>query len=151
MVAIVVLTCPSRHKSKNSRRLHGCYRRPDGSGKTTLAALVARLWEAPEGEFSSTGVPSVNGHLTALRRSIGYVPPRALICSAKRLAAISPRPAQTTISTRFPSRGNRQPRSDVEGFTNKYETRSGERVSPSPEAKSSAPPLPAPLSATHAY
>src|SRR3982075_1290651 len=47
---------------------------PTGSGKTTLAALVARLREAPEGEVLIDGRPIREWPLGALRRSIGYVP-----------------------------------------------------------------------------
>src|SRR5258708_11873319 len=47
---------------------------PTGSGKTTLAALVARLWDAPEGEVLIDGKPIREWPLETLRRSIGYVP-----------------------------------------------------------------------------
>jgi len=47
---------------------------PTGSGKTTLAALVARLWEAPEGTVFIDGHPIREWPLETLRRSIGYVP-----------------------------------------------------------------------------
>jgi ATP-binding cassette subfamily B protein len=47
---------------------------PTGSGKTTLAALVARLWEAPDGEVLIDGRPIREWPLETLRRSIGYVP-----------------------------------------------------------------------------
>ena len=47
---------------------------PTGCGKTTLAALVARLWEAPEGSVLLDGRPIQDWPLEALRRSIGYVP-----------------------------------------------------------------------------
>jgi ATP-binding cassette, subfamily B, multidrug efflux pump len=47
---------------------------PTGCGKTTLAALVARLWEAPEGTVLIDGHPIQDWPLEALRRSIGYVP-----------------------------------------------------------------------------
>src|SRR5713226_4155814 len=47
---------------------------PTGSGKTTLAALIARLWEAPEGEVLIDGRPIREWPLDTLRRSIGYVP-----------------------------------------------------------------------------
>ena len=47
---------------------------PTGCGKTTLAALVARLWEAPEGTVFIDGHPIQHWPLEALRRSIGYVP-----------------------------------------------------------------------------
>src|SRR5450432_4268176 len=47
---------------------------PTGSGKTTLAALVARLWEAPEGEVFIDGRSIREWPVETLRRSIGYVP-----------------------------------------------------------------------------
>ncbi|HEX3543732.1 MAG TPA: ABC transporter ATP-binding protein [Candidatus Acidoferrum sp.] len=47
---------------------------PTGSGKTTLAALVARLWEAPNGTLLVDGRPIREWPLETLRRAIGYVP-----------------------------------------------------------------------------
>ncbi len=47
---------------------------PTGSGKTTLAALVARLWEAPPGTLLLDGRPIRQWPLAALRRAIGFVP-----------------------------------------------------------------------------
>ena len=47
---------------------------PTGSGKTTLASLVARLWEAPEGQLLIDGRPIRDWPLETLRRAIGYVP-----------------------------------------------------------------------------
>ena len=47
---------------------------PTGSGKTTLAALIARLWEAPYGEIFIDGHPIREWPLETLRRAIGYVP-----------------------------------------------------------------------------
>ncbi len=47
---------------------------PTGSGKTTLAALVARLWEAPEGTLLLDGQSIREWPLEQLRRAIGFVP-----------------------------------------------------------------------------
>lgn len=47
---------------------------PTGSGKTTLAALIARLWEAPEGCVLIDGRSIRQWPLDTLRRAIGYVP-----------------------------------------------------------------------------
>src|SRR6266481_1452806 len=47
---------------------------PTGSGKTTLAALIARLWEAPDDSVLIDGRPIREWPLTTLRQSIGYVP-----------------------------------------------------------------------------
>jgi ATP-binding cassette subfamily B multidrug efflux pump len=47
---------------------------PTGSGKTTLAALVARLWDAPPGQVLIDGHEIREWPLQTLRRAIGYVP-----------------------------------------------------------------------------
>jgi ATP-binding cassette subfamily B multidrug efflux pump len=47
---------------------------PTGSGKTTLAALIARLWEAPDDSVLIDGRPIREWPLKTLRQSIGYVP-----------------------------------------------------------------------------
>jgi ATP-binding cassette, subfamily B, multidrug efflux pump len=47
---------------------------PTGSGKTTLAALIARLWEADPGAVLIDGRPIRDWPLETLRRAIGYVP-----------------------------------------------------------------------------
>jgi ATP-binding cassette subfamily B multidrug efflux pump len=47
---------------------------PTGSGKTTLAALIARLWEAPPGTLFIDGRSIREYPLEELRRAMGYVP-----------------------------------------------------------------------------
>ena len=47
---------------------------PTGSGKTTLAALVARLYEVPQGAVWLDGRPIQQWPLQTLRRAIGFVP-----------------------------------------------------------------------------
>ena len=47
---------------------------PTGCGKTTLAALIARLWEAPDDSVLIDGHPIRDWPLTTLRQSIGFVP-----------------------------------------------------------------------------
>jgi ATP-binding cassette, subfamily B, multidrug efflux pump len=47
---------------------------PTGSGKTTLAALIARLWEAPDGQLYLDGKRLREWPLASLRSSIGFVP-----------------------------------------------------------------------------
>ncbi|HEV2490739.1 MAG TPA: ABC transporter ATP-binding protein [Candidatus Acidoferrales bacterium] len=54
---------------------------PTGSGKTTVAALIARLWEAPEGTLFIDGRPIREWPLAELRRAIGYVPQDAFLFS----------------------------------------------------------------------
>ena len=47
---------------------------PTGSGKSTVAALIARLWEAPPGTLLIDGRSIRDWPLTELRRAIGFVP-----------------------------------------------------------------------------
>ncbi len=47
---------------------------PTGCGKSTLAALIARLWEAPLGTLLIDGRPIREWPLEELRRAIGFVP-----------------------------------------------------------------------------
>ena len=100
---------------------------PTGSGKTTLAALVARLWEAPEGEVLIDGRPIREWPLDTLRRSIGYVPQDTYLFGET---------IGGNIAFGLPNYDLNQVRqaaeiasldSDVEGFAKKYETVVGER------------------------
>jgi len=47
---------------------------PTGSGKSTMAALIARMWEAPPGTLRIDGRSIRDYRLEDLRRAIGYVP-----------------------------------------------------------------------------
>ena len=47
---------------------------PTGSGKSTVAALIARLWEAPPGTVLIDGRSIRDYPVAELRRAIGYVP-----------------------------------------------------------------------------
>ena len=52
-----------------------------GSGKTTLAALVPRLFDAPEGAVLVDGVPVRHVPLKTLRSNIGFVPQETFLFS----------------------------------------------------------------------
>jgi ATP-binding cassette, subfamily B, multidrug efflux pump len=100
---------------------------PTGSGKTTLAALVARLWEAPEDEVLIDGRPIREWPVAALRRSIGYVPQDTYLFGET---------VGGNIAFGLPNHDLNQIRqaaeiasldADVEGFPLKYDTVVGER------------------------
>lgn len=54
---------------------------PTGSGKTTLAALIARLWEAPKDTLFIDDESIREWPLEKLRRAIGFVPQDAFLFS----------------------------------------------------------------------
>src|SRR5580704_3126108 len=54
---------------------------PTGSGKSTMAALLARLWEAPDGTLFLDGRPVRQWPLSELRHAVGFVPQDAFLFS----------------------------------------------------------------------
>jgi ATP-binding cassette subfamily B protein len=100
---------------------------PTGSGKTTLAALVARLWEAPEGTIMLDGKPLREWPLATLRRAIGYVPQDTYLFGetvggniAFGLSELDE--ARVREAAEIASLDG-----DVQGFAERYETMVGER------------------------
>jgi ATP-binding cassette subfamily B multidrug efflux pump len=100
---------------------------PTGSGKTTLAALIARLWEAPEGQILIDGHPIGEWPLEKLRRSIGYVPQDTYLFTET---------VGGNVAFGLPEFDSNQIRTaaeiasldaEVQDFPNQYETMVGER------------------------
>ena len=100
---------------------------PTGSGKTTLAALIARLWEAPEGQLLIDRHSIREWPLATLRRAIGYVPQDTYLFSET---------VGENIAFGLEEHGEPQIleaaqianlHGDVEEFSNRYETMVGER------------------------
>ena len=100
---------------------------PTGSGKTTLAALIARLWEAPKGTILIDGRPIQEWPLETLRRAIGFVPQDTYLFSETVAGNIAfglekYDPAQVREAAEIASLHG-----DIQDFTNQYETMVGER------------------------
>ena len=100
---------------------------PTGSGKTTLASLIARLWEAPNGEILIDGHPIREWPLETLRRAIGYVPQDTYLFSETVRENIAfgleaHKQEQVLVAAEIASL-----HTDVQDFTNRYETLVGER------------------------
>ena len=100
---------------------------PTGSGKTTLAALVARLWEVPPGQLLIDGHAIREWPLETLRRAIGYVPQDTFLFSetvGENIAFGVPAhdPLKVQEAAEIASLHG-----DVESFAKKYETMVGER------------------------
>jgi ATP-binding cassette subfamily B multidrug efflux pump len=100
---------------------------PTGSGKTTLAALVARLWEAPDGQILVDGKPIREWPLETLRRSIGFVPQDTYLFSetvGENIAfGLDKFNEEQVLSAAEIANLN----GDVQDFAHKYETMVGER------------------------
>jgi len=100
---------------------------PTGGGKTTFAALIARLWEAPAGSVLIDGRSIREWPLETLRRSIGYVPQDTYLFSetvGENIAFGLPKydPERVRQAAEVASLDG-----DVQGFTEKYDTMVGER------------------------
>jgi ATP-binding cassette, subfamily B, multidrug efflux pump len=100
---------------------------PTGSGKTTLAALVARLWEAPAGELLIDGRPIREWPLETLRRAIGYVPQDTYLFGDTLGENIAFGLSQYDAERVREVAEVASLEGDIEDFTEKYETVVGER------------------------
>jgi ATP-binding cassette subfamily B protein len=100
---------------------------PTGSGKTTLVNLIPRLLDPQRGSVLVDGVDVRKIPLAALRRAIGFVPQETFLFSrslADNIAFGSPEAERWQI---LESSQVAQLAQDVDGFTNGYDTRIGER------------------------
>jgi ATP-binding cassette, subfamily B, multidrug efflux pump len=100
---------------------------PTGSGKTTLAALVARLWEAPNGEILIDGKPIREWPLSTLRQAIGYVPQDTYLFGetvGENIAFGLPHYDAERVKQ---AADIASLDTDIEGFADKYDTMVGER------------------------
>jgi ATP-binding cassette subfamily B multidrug efflux pump len=100
---------------------------PTGSGKTTLATLIARLWDAPQGDILLDGRPIREWPLETLRRAIGYVPQDTYLFSetiGENIAFGLPQydAARVREAAEIASFDE-----DIQGFAGKYDTVVGER------------------------
>jgi ATP-binding cassette subfamily B multidrug efflux pump len=100
---------------------------PTGSGKTTFAALIARLWEAPNSSLLIDGRPITDWPLDTLRRAIGYVPQDTYLFSETVGENIA-----FGLETHDPEQvleasGIACLDTDVQDFAHRYETMVGER------------------------
>jgi ATP-binding cassette subfamily B protein len=100
---------------------------PTGSGKTTLAALVARLWDAPAGELLIDGRPIREWPLETLRRAIGYVPQDTYLFGETLGENIAFGLAKYDEERVREAAEIANLEGDIEDFAEKYETMVGER------------------------
>ena len=100
---------------------------PTGSGKTTLAALVARLWEAPAGTVLIDGRSIREWPVDTLRRAIGYVPQDTYLFSETVGENIAFGLPQFDLDRVRAAAEVASLDAEVQDFPAKYETMVGER------------------------
>jgi ATP-binding cassette subfamily B multidrug efflux pump len=104
---------------------------PTGSGKSTVAALLARLYDPTEGEVLLDGIPVRRWPLDRLRAALGVVPQDAFLFSATlhenlALGFDEPDPARVEERVRAAAR-IAQLDDTIAGFPAGYDTLLGER------------------------
>lgn len=98
-----------------------------GAGKTTLANLVPRLYDAPEGSVLLDGVPIRQIPLDTLRRHVGFVPQETFLFSnsvADNIRFGHPTAPDQEVE-RAAEISNILP--DIQGFPKSFQTMVGER------------------------
>ena len=100
---------------------------PTGSGKTTLAALIARLWEAPSGQLLLDGKPLREWPLATLRGSIGFVPQDTYLFGETVGGNIAFGLPSFTIDQVREAAGIANLDGDIQDFPKRYDTVVGER------------------------
>jgi ATP-binding cassette, subfamily B, multidrug efflux pump len=100
---------------------------PTGSGKTTLASLIARLWESPSGQLFIDGHAIREWPIENLRRAIGYVPQDTYLFSETVGGNIGFGLTEYGVEQIGAAAEIANIDTDIEGFTNKYDTVVGER------------------------
>ncbi len=100
---------------------------PTGCGKSTLAALVARLWEAPPDTLFLDGRSIREWPLAQLRRQIGFVPQDQFLFSETLRENIALGAPDATAENIIEAAEIASIGDDIEGFPKKFDTLVGER------------------------
>jgi ATP-binding cassette, subfamily B, multidrug efflux pump len=100
-----------------------------GSGKSTIANLLCRLYDVDSGEILIDGIPISNLNLEQLRQQIGYVPQEVFLFSdsvANNIGFSVDRDKQD-LNDVIKAAKNAVIYSNIDEFPNKFETIVGER------------------------
>jgi ATP-binding cassette subfamily B protein len=100
---------------------------PTGSGKSTLGALLCRLFEPPRGSVLLGGVDVLDVPLPTLRRSVGYVPQEAFLFSRSLRDNVRLADDEADDVRVQAVAGTAGLAEDVEGFPRGWDTVVGER------------------------
>lgn len=98
-----------------------------GSGKSTIATLIGRLFDVDSGEILIDGKPIKEINLYALRQAIGYVPQEAFLFSnsiAQNIGFSDDKASQPTVEE---AARNAEIHESILEFPEQYNTRVGER------------------------
>src|SRR5579875_991568 len=100
---------------------------PTGSGKTTLAELIARLWEAPRDTLFIDGRSIREWPLATLRRAVGFVPQDAFLFSETLRENIAFGVEDATLEAVEDASHVANIAGDISDFPGRYKTIVGER------------------------
>lgn len=98
-----------------------------GSGKSTIAELIARLYDVDKGEILIDGKPIDQINLTSLRNNIGFVPQEAFLFSDTIANNIKFGNEEATAEIIETAAKNAHIHSNIEDFSKSYNTFVGER------------------------
>ncbi len=98
-----------------------------GSGKSTIANLVSRLYDAREGEILIDNVPITHYNLTSLRSQIGYVPQDVFLFSDTIYNNIAFGIKQISEEKIYQAAKDADVYENINNFPLRFETRLGER------------------------
>jgi ATP-binding cassette subfamily B protein len=98
-----------------------------GSGKSSIANLIARLYDVSKGEILIDGKPITKINLTSLRNSIGFVPQEAFLFSDTIKNNIKFGNEEAVEEVIKNAAKNAHIHHNIEQFNNGYETFVGER------------------------
>lgn len=98
-----------------------------GSGKTTLAELIVRLYEPSSGSIKIDGIPLSELNLNELRTQIGFVPQEAFLFSDKIIQNICFALDENDLELAQNYAKKADVHHNIEGFNKGYETKIGER------------------------
>ncbi|MCL4150765.1 UNVERIFIED_CONTAM: hypothetical protein GTU68_026657 [Idotea baltica] len=98
-----------------------------GSGKSTIAELIARLYDVDKGEILIDNKPINKINLTSLRESIGFVPQDAFLFSDTIANNIKFGNENATKEVIEKAAKNAHIHNNIEDFSKSYETFVGER------------------------
>ena len=98
-----------------------------GSGKTTIADLLVRMYDVTEGRILIDGTDIRELDLANLRRKIGYVPQDGFLFSDTVMANIAFGDPQLSKDAAMQYAKNAAVHEDIMGLPKGYETRVGER------------------------